>query len=71
MAFTLSLLLAMVGTVLVALARGIHPDMRVAYRHIAVPLGLVSASVILVLSSVMEVRHYRQAKSLAALERMS
>ena len=71
LSFTVSLLLAILGTVVVAAARGVHPDMRVAYRNVAIPMAMVAACLILILATVMEVRHYRQAKSLAALERMS
>jgi uncharacterized membrane protein len=69
--FAVSLLLAIVGTVGVAAIRGIHPDMRVAYRHIALPMAIVAGAIILVIASVMEVRHYRQLKALSAIERMN
>ncbi|HTW59353.1 MAG TPA: hypothetical protein VMD99_14570 [Terriglobales bacterium] len=69
--FAVSLLLAILGTVIVSALRHIHPDMRVAYRMIAVPMALVAGSIILVLSVVMEVRHYRQSKTLSAIERMT
>jgi hypothetical protein len=68
--FAVSLLLAIFGTVLVAALRGVHPDMRVAYRHIALPMALVAGSIIFVLALVMEIRHYRQAKTLSAIERL-
>jgi len=68
--FAASLLLAILGTVVVAALRGIHPDMRVAYRQIALPLGLVEGVAILVFAVMLEVRQYRQKKALAALERM-
>jgi hypothetical protein len=68
--FAVSLLFAIVGTVIVAALRGVHPDMRVAYRHIALPVALVAGGVILVLALVMEIRRYRQAKALSAMERM-
>jgi hypothetical protein len=69
--FAVSLLLGIAGTVIVAAHRHVHPDMRVAYRLIAVPAALVAGSIILVLSLVIEVRHYRQSKALAAIERVS
>jgi uncharacterized membrane protein len=69
--FAVSLLLAIVGTVGVAAIRGIHPDMRVAYRHIALPMAIVAGAIILVIASIMEVRHYRQLKALSAIERMN
>jgi hypothetical protein len=71
LSFAMSLLLAIVGTVMAGAWRGLHPDMRVAYRHIAVPIGVVSGSVVFVLALVMEIRYYRQSKTLQAIERIS
>lgn len=68
--FAVSLLLAILGTVIVAALRGVHPDMRIAYRHIALPMALVAGSIVFVLALVMEIRHYRQAKTLSAIERL-
>jgi len=68
--FAVSLLLGILGTVIASALRGTHPDMRVAYRMIAIPTTLVAGAIIFVLSVVMEVRHYRQAKMLSAIERM-
>lgn len=68
--FAVSLLLAIFGTVILAALRGVHPDMRIAYRHIALPMALVAGSIIFALALVMEIRHYRQAKTLSAIERL-
>src|SRR5271157_1946436 len=68
--FAVSLLLAIIGTVIVAALHGVHPDMRTAYRHIALPMALVAGSVIFVVILVMEIHHYRQAKTLSAMEKM-
>jgi len=68
--FAVSLLLAILGTVLVGALRGVHPDMRIAYRQIALPAAMVGGSIILVLALAMEIRRYRQAKTLSAIERM-
>jgi hypothetical protein len=68
--FAVSLLLAILGTVTVSALRGVHPDMRIAYRVIALPSALVAGSIIFVLSLVMEIRHYRQSKTLSAIERL-
>lgn len=68
--FAVSLLLAIFGTVIVAALRGVHPDMRIAYRHIALPMALVAGSIVFVLALMMEIRHYRQAKTLSAIERL-
>ena len=69
--FAVSLLLAILGTIGVAALRGVHPDMRMAYRVIALPIAIVAGAVILILASIMEVRHYRQMKALSAIERAS
>lgn len=68
--FAVILLLAILGTVIVAALRGVHPDMRIAYRIIALPAAVVAGTIIFILSSVMEVRHYRQNKTLSAIEKM-
>src|SRR5580704_3440818 len=68
--FAVSLLLAIIGTVAVAAVRQVHPNMTVAYRQIALPSAALAASIIFVLALIMEIRHYRQSKTLAAIERM-
>ena len=68
--FCVSLLLAILGTVIVAALRGVHPDMRIAYRHIALPIAVVAGSIVFVLALVMEIRHYRQSRALSAIEKM-
>jgi len=69
--FAVTLLLGIVGIVAGARVGGIHPDMRIAYRHIALPSAAVVGAIVLVSSVFMEVRHYRQAKALASIERAS
>jgi hypothetical protein len=71
LSFAVSLLFAIFGTVILASLHGVHPDMRIAYRHIALPLALVAGSIIFVATLVMEIRHYRQARTLTAIESMS
>jgi ABC-type spermidine/putrescine transport system permease subunit I len=68
--FVVSLFLGIIGTVVASAFRHVHPDMRVAYRQVALPMALVAGSVILILATIMEVRQYRQAKALSAIERM-
>jgi uncharacterized membrane protein len=68
--FAVGLLLAILGTVAVSAARGVHPDMQIAYRLVALPMALVAGSIIFVLALVMEIRHYRESKALSAIERM-
>jgi hypothetical protein len=68
--FALSLLLAILGIVIVSALRGVQPDMRIAYRLIALPAALVAGSIVFVLALMMEIRHYRQSKTLSAIERL-
>jgi hypothetical protein len=68
--FALSLLLGIVGTVIGAALRHVHPDMRIAYRMVALPMALLAGGVILILATMTELRHYRQAKTLSAIERL-
>lgn len=68
--FSASLLLAIIATIAVARWHGASPDMRIAYRHLALPMAAVEAGIILILAITIEVRHYQQRKALAALERM-
>jgi hypothetical protein len=69
--FAVSLLLGIIGVVVVSAVRHVNPDMTVAYRQIALPAAVVTGSIIFVLALAMEIRHYRQSKTLAAIERAS
>lgn len=69
--FAVSLLLGIIGTVAIATIRGVHPNMTVAYRLVALPAGVVAGCIIFVLCLAMELRHYRQSKTLDAIERAS
>jgi hypothetical protein len=69
--FAASLLLGIFGVAIVSLMRGVNPDMTLAYRHVALPFAVVAGSIIFVAASTMEIRHYRQNKTLAAIERVS
>ena len=71
LSFAVSLLLAIIGTVVVARIRGVHPDMTLAYRQIALPMALVAGGIIFALAITMEIRHHRQSKTLSAIEKMS
>ncbi|MGA2020825.1 MAG: hypothetical protein ABSH02_09570 [Candidatus Sulfotelmatobacter sp.] len=70
-AFAVILFFGILGTVAVSALRGIHPDMTIAYRQIALPAAVVAGSIIFVLALTMEIRHYRQSKTLAEIERVS
>jgi uncharacterized BrkB/YihY/UPF0761 family membrane protein len=69
--FAVCLLLGILGTVIAAALRGVHPDLRMAYRAFAIPVAAISACVVFVCMLVVEIRHYRQAKTLAAIEKIS
>ena len=69
LAFAVSLLLAILGIVGVAKARGATPYLPLAYRDVAIPVACVVGAAALVTSIVMEVRHYRQARALRSIER--
>lgn len=69
LAFAVSLLLGILGIVIGAKLHHIHPNLALAYRLVAVPAAAMVGAVILVSSIVLEVRHYRQAKALAEIER--
>jgi uncharacterized BrkB/YihY/UPF0761 family membrane protein len=69
--FAVTLFLGIVGTVALSALRGTHPNMTIAYRHIALPVAVVAGGIIFVLALAMEIRHYRQSKTLADIERVS
>jgi hypothetical protein len=69
--FAVSLLLGILGTVVVAMHRGVHPNMTATYRNVALPVALVAGTIIFVLALITEIRHYRQSRTLAAIARVS
>ena len=69
--FAVSLLLGILGVVVAARLRGLHPNMSIAYRYIALPTAAAGGAFALVSTSVMEIRRYRQTKALAEIERIS
>jgi len=71
LAFAVSLLLGILGLVITARVRGVHPNLTTAYRHIALPTAATIGAVVLIAASVIEIRHHRQTKALAEIERIS
>jgi hypothetical protein len=71
LSFAVSLLLGILGVLVLAWGRGARPNMTAAYRHIAAPVAAAVAAVVLIAATVLEIRHYRQAKTLARIERAS
>jgi hypothetical protein len=71
LSFAVSLLLAILGIVVGARLRGVPPHMTMAYRNIALPAAAVVGTIVLISAASMEIRHYRQAKTLDGIEKAS
>ena len=69
MAFAVSLLLSILGTVVYSQVKHVAPDMPYTYRYIAFPFAITVGVIVLALSLSMEIRDYRQRKTLASIER--
>lgn len=69
--FAVSLLLGILGIVAGAKLRGQVPNMSLAYRSIALPSAAVVGGIVLISSLFLEVRHYRQTKTLERIEKAS
>jgi hypothetical protein len=68
LSFAVSLLLGICAVALAAKLHRIHPDLRIAYRYIALPAASMVAAIVLISSSFMEIRHYRRAKVVRRIE---
>jgi TRAP-type C4-dicarboxylate transport system permease small subunit len=69
--FALCLLMAILGTMLSAKVHGYTPDLRLAYWHIALPIAIAAGTVVFIVTTVMEIRHYRQSRALQGIARAS
>ena len=69
LAFAVSLLLSILGTVVYSQLQHVAPNMPYAYRYVAFPFAISVGVMVLVLSLAMEIRHYRQRRALASIER--
>jgi hypothetical protein len=69
LAFAVSLLLSILGTVVYSQITHVAPNMPFAYRYVAFPFAISVGVIVLALSLAMEIRHYRQRKTLASIER--
>jgi uncharacterized membrane protein len=69
--FAITLFGAIAIVVISGALRGQNPDMRFAYRHVALPVAVVVGSAGLIIALVMEIRHYRQARALEGIARAS
>jgi len=63
LSFAVCLFLGILGLVISAGLRGVHPNMTIAYREIAFPAALVAGAAALVAAIVMEVRHRRRQRN--------
>jgi ABC-type sulfate transport system permease component len=68
LAFAVSLLFGIIGTIVYARASGKAMSLVFAYRMIALPTAVAAAAVMLAISLTMEIRQYRQNKALASIE---
>ena len=57
LSFAVCLFLGILGLVITAAARGVQPNLTIAYREIAFPAAILAGAAALVLAIVMEVRH--------------
>ena len=71
LSFAISLLLGILGILIGARLRGVHPNMAMAYRQVAMPAAAAVGVIVLISAGAMEIRHYRQTKGLAEIERAS
>jgi cytochrome bd-type quinol oxidase subunit 1 len=60
LAFAVTLLLAIIGLSLFGLFQGRHPDMANAYRHIAAPMAVLVAIIVLIAAFLNELKLYRR-----------
>jgi hypothetical protein len=67
--FAISLLLGILGLVIAARLQGLHPNMTTAYRHIALPVTAFVSLIVLISTTVMEIRRHRQTRTLAEIEK--
>lgn len=69
LAFAVSLLLSILGTVVYSQVAHVATNMPFAYRYIAFPFAISVGVIVLAWSLAMEIRHYRQRTILAGIER--
>jgi hypothetical protein len=69
LSFAVALLLSIMGTVVYSQMKHVVPNLAFAYRHIAFPFAVTVGAIVLVLSLVMEIRNYRQRRTLEAAGR--
>ncbi len=68
LAFAVTLLFGIIGMAGIGVVRGHLPDMRMAYRHFALPVAVTVGSCAFVAAWIVEIRLYQQRKSLASAQ---
>src|ERR1700678_1903258 len=71
LSFAVALLLSILGTVVYSQVKHVAANLTCAYRHIAFPCGTRAGAIVLVLARIMEIRSYRQRRTLDGIERVS
>ncbi|MGD0215565.1 MAG: hypothetical protein ABSB87_20275 [Terriglobales bacterium] len=71
LSFAVALLVSILGSVVYSQVKHVAPNLTFAYRHIAFPFAITAGAIVLALSLTMEIRNYRQRKTLAGIERVS
>jgi hypothetical protein len=71
LSFAVALLLSILGTVVYSQVKHVAPNLTFAYRHIAFPCAISAGAIVLVLALIMEIRNYRQRRTLDGIERES
>lgn len=71
LSFAVSLLLGILGIVITTRLHGIHPNMTLAYRHIALPVAAFAVAIALITTTILEIRSYHRTKALAEIARAS
>lgn len=71
LSFAVALLVSILGAVVYSQVTHVAPNLPFAYRHVAFPFAITVGAIVLALSLVMEIRHYRQRKTLTGIERAS
>jgi hypothetical protein len=71
LSFAVSLLLGILTLVIASRLQNLHPNLTTAYLHIALPIAVATAAIVLIAASALEIRRYRQTKTLAEIERIS
>jgi hypothetical protein len=71
LSFAICLLLGISGIAVVALLKGVHPDMRLAYREVAAPGAVIIAACVFTTMLVIEIKRFRQSRTLDGIARAS